>query len=204
MGRTVIKILGTLPIVFLMCILGASYCLAASAGELYDKGLAHYRSGDFGTAVKALRQAIAQDPANNRYWRAYNDAYQADASTRYMMTLTAKYNAITYDEYMERREANPDLVTVDLRLPKDFEKEHIPGAVNIPLEDVRKRLAELPDLKIAEIVVYCVAGPRSATGQMYLSMLGYTNVKYLQGGFNRWKEYREMEKSEKTFEGVQH
>lgn len=204
MSRIVMKGLGTLPIVFLMCFLGTSHCLAASAGELYDKGIAHYRSGDFGDAVRALREAIREDPANNRFWRAYNEAYQADAATRFMMTLTAKYNAITYDEYLQRLTANPDLFTIDLRLSKDFEKEHIPGAVNIPLEDIRKRLAELPDLKIAEIVVYCVAGPRSATGQMYLSMLGYTNVKYLQGGFNRWKEYREMEKSEKTFEGVQH
>lgn len=204
MSKSVMKALRTVPVAFLICLLGTSYCLAASAAELYDTGMTSMKGGDFGNAVRVLREAISQDPSNNRYWRAYNEAYQADAATRYMMTLTAKYNAVTYDEYLQRLAANPDLLTIDLRLPKDFEKEHIPGAVNIPLEDIRKRLSELPDLKIAEIVVYCVAGPRSATGQMYLSMLGYTNVKYLQGGFNRWKEYRELEKSEKTFEGVQH
>lgn len=156
-----------------------------------------FEKGDFRGAVADLRKAITKDPTNNNLWRAYNDAYQADAATRFMATLTGTFNAISYEEFVERKKRNAEMVVIDLRSAKEYQEEHIPGALNIPLEDFRNRLNELPELRISEIVVYCIAGPRSATGQMYLSMLGYTNVKYLRGGIYAWKEAVEKEAKEK-------
>ena len=46
------------------------------------------------------------------------------------------------------------LVTVlDVRPPREFEAGHVPGAVNIPIEELRRRLRELPKRK--EVVAYC-------------------------------------------------
>ncbi len=168
--------------------------------EIPKKGNAYYEKGDFKDAVIDLRRAITKDPGNRELWREYNDAYQADAATRFMTTLTGSFNAISYDEFIEREKLNPELFVIDLRSPADYKEEHVPAAVNIPLEDIRKRLNELPELKIAEIVVYCAGGPRSATGQMYLSLLGYTNVKYLRGGMFAWKEGKEKAETQKKQE----
>lgn len=204
MKRTIIPLIIFLSIFVIAGSIAPVRSYAQSSDDLLTKGRSLYAQGDFKNAVTTLREAITMDPSNKRLWRAYNDAYQADSATRFMATLTGKYNAITFEEYVERKSRNPDLVLIDLRGAKDFEKEHMPGAINIPLEELRFRQHELPELKIAEIIVYCVAGPRSATGQMYLSMLGYTNVKYFQGGFRRYKDYLEMEESEETVEGIKH
>ncbi len=174
-------------------ILSAGITFAETANDLLKKGEGLFQKGDFRAAVETLRQAITIEPKNKKLWRAYNDAYQADAATRFMATLTGSYNAITYEEFLERKKHNPDIFIIDLRSEKEFNEEHIPGSVSIPLEEMRKKLSMLPELKIHEIVVYCAAGPRSATGQMYVSMLGYTNVKYLRGGMMAYRSAKEKE-----------
>ncbi|MFZ5998661.1 MAG: rhodanese-like domain-containing protein [Nitrospirota bacterium] len=190
-------------IILSACVLFALFLLtqtpavsAETAQDLLKQGIDLYNKGEFSDAAKVLRKAITIEPGNNKLWRAYNDAYQADAATRFLMTLTGSYNAITYEEYTSRKRDNPGLVTIDLRGAKDYNEEHIPDAINIPLEEMRKNLDKLPALKITEIVVYCAAGPRSATGQMYLSMLGYTNVKYLRGGMMAYKAAKEKEQEQ--------
>jgi len=64
---------------------------------------------------------------------------------------------------------------------------YIEGAVNIPTRTLTKNLDKLPADKAAPIIVMCGSGVRSPMGMVALQLLGYTNVKNLQGGFNGWK-----------------
>lgn len=64
---------------------------------------------------------------------------------------------------------------------------YIEGEVNIPVRTLIKNLDKLPADKAAPIIVTCGSGVRSPMAMEALQLLGYTNVKNLQGGFNAWK-----------------
>jgi NADPH-dependent 2,4-dienoyl-CoA reductase/sulfur reductase-like enzyme/rhodanese-related sulfurtransferase len=67
-------------------------------------------------------------------------------------------------------------VVVDVRTPEEFRSGAIPGAINIPLDELQERVHELGS-KSREITLYCASGARSAYGQRGLMQMGFTNVK---------------------------
>jgi rhodanese-related sulfurtransferase len=73
---------------------------------------------------------------------------------------------------------------VDVRTPEEFARRHIPGAVNIPLQDLDRRMGEL-EPKDRPIVLYCRSGSRSARAQRMLKQAGYASV-YDLGPMSRW------------------
>lgn len=75
-------------------------------------------------------------------------------------------------------------LVLDVRTDEEFNARHIEGAVNIPVDDLQQRLAELPDKK-RPIIVYCRSGGRSARAEKLLTAAGYTHVKDL-GGIGNW------------------
>ncbi|CRK50003.1 Oxidoreductase [Rhodococcus sp. RD6.2] len=73
-------------------------------------------------------------------------------------------------------------VLVDVRTPSEFAAGTIPGAVNIELDALRSRAAELPS---GEIVVTCQVGQRGHTAARILRQLG-CDVRNLDGGYRTW------------------
>jgi rhodanese-related sulfurtransferase len=74
-------------------------------------------------------------------------------------------------------------------LPEQYYRQsHIPGAINIPHDEVDARAAELLPDKRAEIVVYCASGPcrNSGVAANRLAGLGYTNVRDYHEGKAEW------------------
>jgi len=69
---------------------------------------------------------------------------------------------------------------VDVRTPMEFETGAYPGAININLDELASRTAELGSLD-REIVLYCASGARSAYGQRILTQMGFTNVRNAGG-----------------------
>jgi NADPH-dependent 2,4-dienoyl-CoA reductase/sulfur reductase-like enzyme/rhodanese-related sulfurtransferase len=65
---------------------------------------------------------------------------------------------------------------VDVRTPMEFSSGAFPGAVNIQLDELGRRIAELGS-KSRDITVYCASGARSAYAQRMLQQLGFTDVK---------------------------
>ena len=62
----------------------------------------------------------------------------------------------------------------------------IEGSIHIPVVELFTRLAELPQDKAAEIVVFCKSGHRGGLAMVALRMIGYTNVINLNGGLGAW------------------
>src|ERR1044071_4785228 len=89
-------------------------------------------------------------------------------------------------ERMEKKDAN--LVVLDVRTPEEFAAGHIPGAVNIPHDQLPNRLAEIAGAKNKDVVVYCRSGRRSAIAQETLSSQGFKSVKHLDGDMLKWQE----------------
>lgn len=96
-----------------------------------------------------------------------------------------KYLKMTAEEAKERMESGDEVVILDVRTAEEYEEAHIPGAVLIPNEEIRKEVLEqLPDLD-KEILVYCRSGNRSAQAAKKMIEAGYTKV-YDFGGIIDW------------------
>jgi len=85
-----------------------------------------------------------------------------------------------------QQQRDPALFLLDVRTPGEFAQGHVPGAVNIPYEQIAARLAEVPQDK--DVVLYCRSGRRSALAADVLAARGYSRLSHLDGDMNRWTE----------------
>ena len=70
---------------------------------------------------------------------------------------------------------NPTTLVVDVRSPLEYGAEHIPGAQNIPLEEITTRLTEFRSIH-KPVVLYCRSGNRSGMAVNILKQNGITDV----------------------------
>ncbi len=76
---------------------------------------------------------------------------------------------------------------LDVRTPEEFSAGHIPGAVNIPVDDLRSRMGELPrDRKIA---AYCQVGQRGYLATRILMQKGFS-ASNIGGGYKTYKLFQ--------------
>ena len=73
---------------------------------------------------------------------------------------------------------------VDVRTTAEHAAGHIQGSVNVPVQELAKRVEEIGD-KQKPVVVYCASGMRSATAAGILRRAGYAEVHDL-GAMARW------------------
>jgi phage shock protein E len=73
---------------------------------------------------------------------------------------------------------------VDVRTPAEFSMGHVPGAVNVPLGELKER-ADALGAKDKPLVLYCASGTRSAMARSLLKGRGFTQVFNL-GSMSRW------------------
>jgi rhodanese-related sulfurtransferase/rubrerythrin len=97
-------------------------------------------------------------------------------------TITAqeaqkKIQGLTKDQYC----------LLDVRQLKEYEQTHLPGAVLIPINELRDRVDELDPDKMT--IVYCAIGGRSRAGATILTGEGFREVYNLKGGTKAWDGY---------------
>src|SRR5437879_2125741 len=93
------------------------------------------------------------------------------------------------DEVKQKLDHPKKFVLVEALPPDHFHKLHLPGAINIPVDQIRNRASELLPRE-AEIIVYC-AGPAcraSDDAARELTEMGYSNVRRYSGGKQDWVE----------------
>ncbi|WP_432558435.1 FAD-dependent oxidoreductase [Granulicoccus sp. GXG6511] len=71
---------------------------------------------------------------------------------------------------------------IDVRTPGEFAAGAIPGAINIPVDDLRERLDELPE---GELLVHCAVGIRGHIATRLLAAHG-REARNLSGGYRTW------------------
>jgi phage shock protein E len=72
---------------------------------------------------------------------------------------------------------------IDVRTEGEYASGHLPGAVNIPVHELSRRVAEA-GTKSGDVIVYCASGMRSASATSILKRAGFTRV-YDGGGMHR-------------------
>ena len=83
----------------------------------------------------------------------------------------------------ELASADPPLV-LDIRNPREWQTKHIARSVNIPLNHLQERIAEVP--RDRRIAVHCAGGYRSSIAASILHHYGITNLIELAGGLAAW------------------
>ena len=80
--------------------------------------------------------------------------------------------------------ANPPVV--DVREFDEYTGRRIPGALNMPLQEMGEFVGLLPEDREAPILVVCETGVRSLSGALFLASAGYRDVRSINGGTAAW------------------
>lgn len=115
------------------------------------------------------------------------EAYVAEVERIVRLYFAAKdeLEAVPAKELLDR--ARKGLVTVlDVRPPEEFAAGHVPGAINIPVHELEKRIKELPRRR--EVVAYC-RGPYCLMSYDAVSVLRKKGIKArrLEAGMPEWR-----------------
>ncbi|MBN8668289.1 MAG: FAD-dependent oxidoreductase [Chitinophagales bacterium] len=84
----------------------------------------------------------------------------------------------------EIQELTKEDYLLDVRTVEEFGKGSIPGAVNIPLDEMRQRLNEIPTDKT--VYLFCQVGMRGYLASRILMQHGFEDVRSLSGGYRLW------------------
>ncbi|MEA2237415.1 MAG: hydroxyacylglutathione hydrolase [Thermoanaerobaculia bacterium] len=77
------------------------------------------------------------------------------------------------------------LEVLDVRRRGEFDEAHVPGAQNIPLDELADRLGEIE--REHPLAVICAGGYRSSIASSLLARAGFSNVRNVQGGTEEWE-----------------
>lgn len=95
--------------------------------------------------------------------------------------LSGRLNTISWREINTLSE---DTVRIDVRTTDEYSLGTIPGFINIPVDELREHLSDIPKNK--PLVLTCAVGLRGYIAYRILFQNGYTNVRNLSGGYKTW------------------
>ncbi|MEW9700906.1 rhodanese-like domain-containing protein [Paenibacillus sp. SI8] len=89
------------------------------------------------------------------------------------------------DQFQEELKGNRNHILIDVREPSEVKQGYIPGAINIPLSQMKRRVGEIQNNK--RLYLYCRSGMRSKQASKILKKNGFNELSHLQGGIMSWK-----------------
>lgn len=78
-------------------------------------------------------------------------------------------------------------LVVDVRTPEEYAAGHVPGALNIPFDQMRGRATEIASGKKSGVVLYCHSGRRAGIAAKTLEERGFGRVDLLEGNMPGWE-----------------
>jgi len=100
--------------------------------------------------------------------------------------IFSNFESITPKEAQALIQSGEQVTVLDVRTPDEFTKEHIEGAILIPLQTLDKNLALIANVKNQKVIVYCHSGNRSVSASRLLADNGF-NPLNVSGGITEWK-----------------
>lgn len=101
------------------------------------------------------------------------------------MGIFSLFAGTNINEGIKQYEAAENAVLLDVRTAGEYRSGHIPGSINLSVDNIDRATKVIPD-KSKEIFVYCLSGARSSQAANFLKRSGYENVNNI-GGLNRYK-----------------
>jgi phage shock protein E len=104
------------------------------------------------------------------------------------IAFAADMTEIKADALLERaRKADDSFVIIDVRTPAEFAQGHVPGAINIPVDQVANRVGELASAKNKDVVLYCRSGKRAGQAAEVLKSNGFNKLLHMEGDMPTWE-----------------
>ena len=128
---------------------------------------------EVGESLEGLRKLVAMMAAGK----------PVDAS---MVKENRLYRQAKPDQVQADLDQGTALAVLDVRSPQEWAGGHIEGALHIPVDDVQKRLSEVPR-DGRKLYVICAGGGRSTAAAGFLANRGFLNVHNVEGGMNGWR-----------------
>ena len=95
------------------------------------------------------------------------------------------YQVMSLAEVMELVKRESNALLVDVRTEEEYTEKHIPGAILLPIEEIKEGNIEVLSDKEQPIFLYCYTGRRAEDSAALLSKRGYTHL-YAIGGIIEW------------------
>jgi rhodanese-related sulfurtransferase len=86
-----------------------------------------------------------------------------------------------------RLAAGPAVTVLDVRTSEEFATGHVPGAINVPYDQIEQRLGELDKARDHDLVAYCRTGRRSGLALATLKEKGFAHLLHLEGDLPGWQ-----------------
>ena len=85
-------------------------------------------------------------------------------------------------------QSNEFAVIIDVRSNREWDNQRIPGAIHIPLSDLKGRMHELKSYEGKQLIMQCAVGGRSSKAVEILQQAGFSNVSNMNGGLVAWQK----------------
>lgn len=96
-----------------------------------------------------------------------------------------KCMSLSMKEAQVELEKDKNILLLDVRSVDEYQKGHIKGSKNVPLDRIPVSLVPIAPNKNARIFVYCLSGSRSGQACSWMTQNGYENVTNI-GGISSW------------------
>ncbi len=98
----------------------------------------------------------------------------------------ARVKEVTVEETLERLNANPEAVLIDVREDSEWTAGHAIAAKHLGKGIIERDIESMVPDHFTEVILYCGGGFRSALAGDALQKMGYRNVKSMAGGWRAW------------------
>jgi glyoxylase-like metal-dependent hydrolase (beta-lactamase superfamily II)/rhodanese-related sulfurtransferase len=101
-----------------------------------------------------------------------------------------RVEGISVEEVKHLLDTQKPAVLLDVRNPEELQGPlgHLPGVMNIPVEELPRRLGELDAFKDRLLLTICKSGGRAHTAAQILMQSGFQDVRVLMGGMTAWRQ----------------
>lgn len=104
-----------------------------------------------------------------------------------MFPFGPKVPTISAEDVKKAIDDKRDIVLLDVRTPQEYAKGKIANSINVPVDVVRDKIAQVIPDKEKTVYVYCLSGSRSMMAADALLKLGYKQVYSMTSGLLAWR-----------------
>jgi rhodanese-related sulfurtransferase len=94
------------------------------------------------------------------------------------------------DDLLAALKTDQKILVLDVRSEQEYASGHVPGARNIPHDELESRIEEVRVEGAERIVVYCESGYRAGEAGTVLRESGFENVEHLSGDMKAWRNQK--------------
>jgi rhodanese-related sulfurtransferase/TusA-related sulfurtransferase len=136
------------------------------------------------TAIRAGMTVHDSEKLELAYAPPYSSAKDPVNMAGYVASNILKGDSVIIHWHDIEKLDREKTVLIDVRTPEEHSLGTIEGAKNIPVDELRNRLSEIPQDR--EIIIFCQVGLRAYIASRILRQKRYKNVKNLSGGFKTY------------------